>query len=276
MEPRRMVLLSMGAAIGCSLAGCVVGGVVGVLFPDVIRTYFLISSGSPFHPERVGLGVGVIAGFAAGTAVVAVGLVAALVPGLRSWRPFARGVLRPSLAGLALFIAVVGLGLASLRMPSRAGAEVWFGMTALALALATLVAFERPPGRRGFAAGFAVFGWSYMVMSLLPESRAELPTSRPLAILEKQISGEWRMGVQFLEIDMQAFPARQRGLYWEPVATSRGGIPARLEIDEVQPEFRRIGHSLLTLLLAALGGAVGDTCLSRRGPLRPPSASGDL
>jgi hypothetical protein len=83
------------------------------------------------------------------------------------------------------------------------------------------------------------------------------------------------MGVQFLEIDMQAFPVRQRGLYWEPVATSRGGIPARLEIDEVQPEFRRIGHSLLTLLLAALGGAASDTYLSRRRLRRPTSAWGD-
>jgi hypothetical protein len=82
------------------------------------------------------------------------------------------------------------------------------------------------------------------------------------------------MNVQFLEIDMQAFPARQRGLYWEPVATSRGGIPARLEIDEAQPEFRRIGHSLLTLLMAVIGGAAGDTYLSRRFPWRPTSALG--
>jgi hypothetical protein len=160
-------------------------------------------------------------------------------------------------------------------MPSRAGAEVWFGLTALALALATLVAFGRPHGRRGFSAGFAVFGWSYMVLSLLPESRAQLPTTRPLALLEKQVSGQWRMGVQFLELDMQAFPVRQRGLYWEPVVTSRGGIPSRLEIDEVQPEFRWIGHSLLTLLVAALGGAAGDTYLSRRRRGRPTSASGE-
>src|SRR5947209_18348817 len=103
MDPRRIVLLSMGAAIGCSLAGCIVGGVVGVLFPDVLRSYFLISAGSPFHPETVGLGVGGFAGFAAGTAIVAVGLVTALAPGIRSWRPFDRGALRPSLAGLTLF-----------------------------------------------------------------------------------------------------------------------------------------------------------------------------
>jgi hypothetical protein len=72
-----MVVLSMAAAIGCSLAGCIIGGVVGVHFPDVIRSYFLISPGSPFHPERVGLGLGCFAGFAAGTAQPLAGIAGA-------------------------------------------------------------------------------------------------------------------------------------------------------------------------------------------------------
>lgn len=276
MDPRRVMLISMGTALGCALAGCIVGGGLGLLAPDVFRSYFQIPPGSTPHPELVGLGAGVLAGFAAGTAVVAVGLVTALAPGLRTWRPFVRGVLRPSLAGLVLIVALMSLGFASLRMPSRAGAEGWFTLTALSLASATLVAFGQSPGRRAFAAGFAVFGWSYMMLSLFPESRAQLPTTRLLAHLERRISGEWRMGVQFLQIDMQAFPARQRSFYWEPVATSRGGIPTRLEIDEIQPEFRQIGHSLLTMFLAVLGGAVGETYLNRRSPHRPTGASGVL
>src|SRR5260370_1416503 len=106
------MLISMGTALGCALAGCIVGGGLGLLAPDVFRSYFLVAAGDPFHPERVGLGVGGLAGFVAGTAVVAVGLVTALAPGLRSWRPFARGVLRPNLSGLALIVALISIGLA--------------------------------------------------------------------------------------------------------------------------------------------------------------------
>src|SRR5262249_25503814 len=115
----------------------------------------------------------------------------------------------------------------------------------------------RPIGRRGFAAGFAVLGWSYFILSLSPESRAQLPTSHLLAALEKQISGSWRMGVQVLSLEMGPFPARQRGTYWEPVVTSLGEIPGTLQIDEVQPGFRRIGHSLFALILGVVGGVLG-------------------
>ena len=122
---------------------------------------------------------------------------------------------------------------------------------------------DQPTDRRGFAAGFAVFGWTYLILSLCPESRAQLPTSDLLAALEKQVSGSWRMGVQVLSLEMGPFPARQRGSNWEPVVTSLGGIPGTLQIDEVQPEVRRIGHSLFALLLGVVGGVLGDLLVSR-------------
>lgn len=82
----------------------------------------------------------------------------------------------------------------------------------------------RPVEERGSATGFAVLGWSYLILSIFPESRAQLPTSDLLAALEKRVSGDWRMGVQVLSLEMGPFPARHSGAWWEPVVTFKGGF----------------------------------------------------
>jgi hypothetical protein len=218
----------MGTALGCAAAGGAVGGGIGFFAPGVVRWYFDAPTG-PFQPVVVGLGVGIIAGFVAGAAVVAVGLIVALAPALRDWRPFARGILRPSLSALPALVIFAGLGLAALRMPTKDGAGAWFGITALALTSATLAALGRPPHARGVVAGFAVFGWAYFLLSLWSESTDLLPTTHLLDHL--------------------------------------GRSPT---IDAVRPEFRRIGHSLLTWVFAALGGVVGELGLRPRRPPGPP------
>jgi hypothetical protein len=273
VDARRIALISFATAVGLALAGCVIGGGVGLVAPGAVRSTFGVADGSPFNPARVGLGVGAVVGFLAGTAIAAVGIVVATGPGLLRWRPFSRGSLQPTLSGLVLAIALVAIGLASLMNPSQTAAEVWFGLTALALAWATLCAAIGLRRSRGFAAGFAIFGWSYLLLSLYPESRAQLPTTRLLAILEQRISGSWRMGVELLSLETGPFPARRRGAYWEPVVTSRGGIPGSLEIDVISPEFRRIGHSLATLLFAIAGGVAGEARLARRRAARPTTKS---
>jgi hypothetical protein len=269
VDGRRVLLTGLATALGFALAGCLLGVGVGLVAPDLYRSLFGVYQGSPFDPVSVGLGIGCVAGFAAGTVVAVAGLVMTWLPGLTQWRPFARGALQPSLGGLVLMVLIASLGLVSLKDPSRAWVEVWFGATALALASATLAAFRARPGRHGFATGFAVFGWTYFLLSLFPESRAQLPTSRLLAILEKHVSGGWKVGVQSLTLEMGPFPAHIRGASWEPVVTSRGGIPGFLSIDEVQPEFRQIGHALFTLTIAIVGGVLSDI---HRGRLVPPPA----
>ncbi len=269
MDMRRMLLIGLAMPLGHGLAGCLLGAGVGLVAPDLYRSLFRVSGSDPFDPVAVGLGVGCVAGFLAGSALGLVGLVLAIGPGLLAWRPFARGALQPTLGGLVLVIGLVALGFASLRNPSTLGSEAWFGLTTLALTSATLVAARGRPGGRGFATGFAVFGWSYFVLSLMPESRAQLPTTRLLAVLEKQVSGGWTIGTQHLSLEMGSFPARVRGAYWEPVVTSPSGagIPGRLEIDEVQPDFRRIGHALLTLMAGVVGGLACE--IRRKNRARP-------
>jgi hypothetical protein len=261
---RRTFLDCSAAALAFTLAGTLAGGALGFAAPGLYCSLFHVESGDNFDPVRIGLGTGTALGFLTGAVVATVGLVCAVLPGLSRQMVFARGLFRPSFAGLLFLIAVVALALASLRSPSRIGAELWFVVSALALASAAVAALSQPSEQRGFAAGFAVLGWCYVLLSLHSESRAQLPTSRLLPLLERQISGTWRVGVQYLSLEMGPFPARQRGTYWEPIVTNQGGIPGSLQIDEVQPDFRRIGHSLFALLMGAVGGVIGEVLLDRR------------
>ncbi|MGC8642615.1 MAG: hypothetical protein ACP5XB_22385 [Isosphaeraceae bacterium] len=264
MTPRRTILVSFATAAGLALAGCLIGGGLGRVAPGVFRSMFGVAAGEPFDSATVGLGVGSIVGFLAGTIVVVMGVALSVAPGLRRWRPFPPGSRQMTLGGLAVVIAVVAGGLACLREPSPITAELLFGLTALALAWATLRVVGSPRRSRGFAAGFAVFGWTYLLLSLFPESRAQLPTSRLLPIIEERVSGTWRRGVEYLSLEMKPFPASKPFGTWEPLVRTRAGFPGSLEIDTVEPEFRRIGHSLATLLVATAGGIAGNAGLTRR------------
>jgi hypothetical protein len=260
---KRAAILALITTVGFTLTGSMAGGALGFIAPGFYRRMFGAGGDDAFDAVEVGLGSGAILGFLAGAAVIAVWMVASVLPGLSRQRVFGRESSQLTFGGLLFAVAILALGFASLKHPSRAVAQLWFSLTALALASATLSALTRPIERRGFVAGFAVLGWSYLLVSVFPESRAQLPTSDLLAALEKHISGSWRMGVQTLSLETGPFPARQRGAYWEPVITSLSGIPGTLQIDEVQPEFRRIGHSLFALLLGVVGGVIGDLRLAR-------------
>src|SRR3954469_6093212 len=76
-------------------------------------------------------------------------------------------------------IAALGVAVAALRHASEAWAGNLFTTTLLLLAAATVVAIDR--GRDGLRWwGFAVFGLTYLLVSLTPEGRAQRATSRLL------------------------------------------------------------------------------------------------
>jgi hypothetical protein len=261
---RRTIWLSLAAALGLSCAGGIVGTLTGLIAPGFFRRVFELGSAEPINAVEIGLGAGTLVGFLTAVVVVAIVLAAGMVISLFRQRMFVGSSLKPTVGGLIVVVAVAALGSASLKNPSRAAVELWFSVTALSLAVATLVAFCQTASRREFAAGFAIFGWSYMLLSLHSESRAQLPTSQLLPLLEEHISGSWQSSVHVLSLEMGPFPARQRGAAWEPIVTSRGGIPGTLNIDDAQPEFRRIGHCLFALVAAITGGILGDFLRSRR------------
>ena len=75
---------------------------------------------------------------------------------------------RVSIAMLLVYVALIAVGLAALRVSSRLWANVGFSLavTLLVAAVAGLI-YRRGP-RRAFWVGFALFGWPYLLMAFGP------------------------------------------------------------------------------------------------------------
>lgn len=152
-----------------------------------------------------------------------------------------------SLLILVLFVAVAAL---------RASTDAWdggvFGLTLLMLLTSVLLAVHRTDLRRAYRLGFALFGWSYLLVSLVPTVEARLPTTKGLASLDSMLTGRVRIS------QTVAFSPQGNTLHatsssviriWD-VGTGRLlAVPGGSSDD-----FVRIGHSLLTFLMAFAGG----------------------
>jgi hypothetical protein len=164
---------------------------------------------------------------------------------------------RASVAMLLVFIGLMGVGFAALRVASRLWANFTFSLalTALVASVAFLI-YRRGP-RRSFWAGFALFGWTYFGVAFGPSAfnpwRDLLVSSPVLALLEERL----------LEQPIPAPPGR-----FQPPAAPRSRVGPYVELspwtywtatDRSNPfssdSFQRIGHSLFCLGIATMGGA---------------------
>jgi hypothetical protein len=182
---------------------------------------------------------------------------------------------RFSIGLLLALIAISGVGLAALRTPSHAWASTLFAVSLGSLPLALLNAMYSRERRRAFWTGFLVCGAAYFTATQGPWFRDEFgPRMVTTAIIDMAYSriapadpsAANRLLLARSETvaggrSGQSFPT-YLGLpvssdwttWWEP--DRKSGANLRLgNFALVSPEtFRRIGHSLFTLVLAALGG----------------------
>jgi hypothetical protein len=123
--------------------------------------------------------------------------------------------------------------------------------------------------RRAFWLGFALFGWTYLVLSLVPSIEARLITTRALAYLDSKVP---RSNAEALYDLLVANNSQPDALYlnngnggWILDVTAAGGSnPTRFTnilagkvltgSGGTTYNFVRIGHSLLALIAAFLGG----------------------
>ena len=84
---------------------------------------------------------------------------------------------------------MVGVGFAALRESN----EIWdsglFTLTLGVLLISILLAIHRTESRRAFWLGFALFGWSYLGLSLVPSIESRLMTTKALAYLDSKVPG---------------------------------------------------------------------------------------
>jgi hypothetical protein len=165
-----------------------------------------------------------------------------------------------SLLGVVLFVAV---GVAALREATDGWDSGLFGMTLLALLVGVLLAASRPGDRRPFWVGFTLFGWAYLVASLIPTVEARLPTTKGLAYLDSKIPGR----SLYADLDSSGTTFTVRNLAVSP--EHRGGTVRIWKIgagsNGTTDNFLRIGHSLLALVMAFAGGHLARHLATREG-----------
>jgi hypothetical protein len=182
--------------------------------------------------------------------------------------------IRFTIASLLVVVLFAAVGFAALRESN----EIWdnglFTLTLIVLLASTLLGIHRSDARRAFWIGFALFGWIYLGLSLVPSIESRLITTEVLAYLDSKVPGRPQnffklhvtgtiSGTPGNQVQAVAFSPDGNRLATSSLGTVRlwdattgrllGGWGGTTE------NFVRIGHSLFALLAGWFGGL-----LSRR------------
>src|SRR4051812_16073568 len=173
---------------------------------------------------------------------------------------------RFSIAALLLVVIAAGVAVAALRASTDAWDGGVLGVPLLALLTSVLLAGHRRGRRRAFWLGFALFGWAYLVMSLVPPIEARLPTTRGLGLLDSlgpgrtitmsfvpygTVGGPGTLVTTFAFASDGPWNGKPQG---DPVRFLDVGMRRFVAWPNGTLEnYMRIGHSLLALVLAFLG-----------------------
>jgi len=189
---------------------------------------------------------------------------------------------RFTIAKLLGVILVLGVGFAALRESSDLWESGVFSLTLAALLVSILLAVHRSESKRAFWIGFAVFGWIYLGLSLVPSVESRLLTTKALAYLDSKVpepfptfdtiemadtgSGSPNnqgQNIAFTAVRNQLATSRQGTVRLRNGRTGRllGGWGSTTE------NFVRIGHSLFALIIGWFGGLLSrHLCRSSRLP----------
>jgi hypothetical protein len=179
---------------------------------------------------------------------------------------------------LLLTVLLVGVGFAALRESNETWDGSIFSITLGVLLISIMLAIHRTEKRRAFWLGFALFGLAYLGFSLVPSIEPRLITKKALVFLDSKIPRSVPIGFTYFEYGENSMDlsvvndSQSSALHFNKgnvtlydvtaVSGSNPNIvvgPALVGSIGTTEHFVRIGHSLLALIAALLGGQ-----LSRR------------
>jgi hypothetical protein len=181
--------------------------------------------------------------------------------------------IRFSIASLLVVVLFLSVGFAALRESSDLWDSGIFNLTLASLLISILLAVHRTETRRAFWIGFALFGWSYLALSLVPSIESRLITTKALVYLDSKVPGR-SLGVFTAQVSSNGNKLTSSGhgqvKIWD-VATGKllsswGGITEN---------FVRIGHSLCAVLVGWIGGLLSRR-LCRDFEAQAPSSAVDV
>jgi hypothetical protein len=188
---------------------------------------------------------------------------------------------------LAIVVLVLAIGFAALREANDVWDSSVFAATAGVLLTSVLLAIHRPLKKRAYWVGFALFGWAYLGLSLLPSLESRLITTKALAYLDAKLPRSIPPGFTFFDLDddglmdIHVSHYSQGGAFyhntgdgtfeditavagWNFPPTAVTGVDTRFFNYSPGPSptgslgreasFVRIGHSLLALIASLVGG----------------------
>jgi hypothetical protein len=179
------------------------------------------------------------------------------------------------LGTIVILVLSLGVGLAALRESN----EIWdssiFSITLGVLLISILLAIHRVEEKRAFWLGFALFGWTFLGLSLVPSIESRLITTKALALLDSKVQRSIRAGFTYFDYDNDGamhlyFNTQSNALFlnkgngdWIADVTAAGSNPTRftnilagrsLMGFGTTENFVRNGHSLIAVVAAILGG----------------------
>jgi hypothetical protein len=187
---------------------------------------------------------------------------------------------RFSIASLILVIVFVAVGIAALR----AATEIWdaglFGTTLGILLISVLLAVHRAGRRRAYWLGFALFGGTYLVATLVPPVESRLPTTAGLHYLNAQLPNRDTAQLVLTNnasmsdaSDVIVMTQKHQSAAQDYRLTFRQTQGVRLwdavtgrllsSSGRNSESFRHIGQSLLALVVAFVGGQISRVLAPR-------------
>jgi hypothetical protein len=202
--------------------------------------------------------------------------------------------IRFTISSLLIAVPFAGFGFAALREANETWDSNTFSITLAALLISILLAVHLTNKRRAYWLGFALFGSAYLGLSLIPSIESQLITTKALAFLDSKVPRSIPAGFVYTDFDNDgrldlcvANNSQPHTLYpnkgtfvFEDVTANAGLNPAGnqgkgsgiLYLDNLDvnnsaglwlrgsvgttKNFMRIGHSLMALVAASLGGHI--------------------
>jgi FG-GAP-like repeat len=189
------------------------------------------------------------------------------------------------LGTIVILVLLLAVGLAALRESNEIWESSIFSITLVMLSISILLAVHRTEKRRAFWIGFALCGWVYLGLSLVPSIESRLITTKALHFLDSKVTRSIAAGLVYFDYDNDGsmdlyvvnnsqtdalFLNKTNGTF-ENVAAVAGSNPVAnqawtlwkslvgtsLKVSSGTTEhFMKIGHSLLALIAASLGGYI--------------------
>lgn len=182
------------------------------------------------------------------------------------------------IGSLLILVVPLGIGFAALREASELWDSIVLSATAGVLLVSVLLGIHRHAEKRSFWAGFAIFGWVYIVLTMIPSLEARLLTTKALVYLDSKVPG------RTATITGQAWggSGNNSGHTIATVAFSPQGnlLASTTNSGSIRlwstttgillgsgsgttENFLHIGHSLCALILAWLGGKLSRRIYAR-------------